>query len=64
MNRWTHVIEADHEPDPHYNGNGLPHYWTCHKCVGELRLDGAKPPVTAPVKRAADKAEAPMSAQP
>jgi hypothetical protein len=72
MTRWTHADgTADHAPDPHYNGNGLPAFWTCHvalgkgvRCDGALRLDGAKVPITAPVKRAQSTDEPAMSAQP
>lgn len=47
MSTWTHVDgEKDHAPDPTYNGNGLPAFWTCHKCRVELRLDGQKVPIT------------------
>jgi hypothetical protein len=36
MTRWTHADgTADHAPDPHYNGNGLPAFWTCHVALGK-----------------------------
>lgn len=69
---WTHADGVeDHEIDPHYNGNGLPAFWTCHvslgkgqRCDRELRLDGGKVPITTPPKRATAKPEPPMSSQP
>ena len=67
MTRWAHADgEAGHEPDPHYAGNGLPAFWTCHvkECGRELRLDGAKVPITAPIVKGKAKAESAMSATP
>lgn len=71
MSRWTHADGTDdHEVDPHYNGNGLPAFWTCHAkvnkatCERELRLDGGKVPMTVPVKKVAPTPEPPMSSQP
>jgi hypothetical protein len=67
MSRWTHADgSTGHEVDPHYNGNGLPAFWTCHvkDCSRELRLDGAKVPITASIITGKAKAEPPLSAQP
>lgn len=66
MSDWTHADgTTEHEVDPHYNGNGLPAFWTCHVkgCERELRFDGAKVPITAPVKNKR-AAESKMSQQP
>lgn len=72
VSRWTHADGSTaHEPDPHYNGNGLPAFWTCHvslgkgeRCDGELRLDGAKVPLTTPIVKGRATVEPPLSAQP
>jgi hypothetical protein len=71
VSRWTHADgTTDHEPDPHYNGNGLPAFWTCHvkagkaTCDRELRLDGAKVPITTPIVKAKVTIEPPLRSQP
>jgi len=71
LSRWTHKDgSTEHDIDPHYNGNGLPSFWTCHtkvnkvSCDRELRLDGAGVPMTIPVKKAKPTPEPPMSSQP
>lgn len=64
MSRWTHVVEADHEVDPHYQPNGLPSYWVCYTCRTEVRLDGEKVPIVETPKRRKTKGEPPMSSQP
>jgi hypothetical protein len=69
--RWSHKelhkvkdLLYDHEPDPHYNGNGKPSWWTCHKCGGSLLLDGKAVPITVGLAPATSDAEPPLSAQP
>jgi hypothetical protein len=75
VSRWTHADgTAEHEPDPHYNGNGLPAFWTCHvkDCGRKLRLDGFAPPITVsrsavpvtPTDSQLRDIEPPLSAQP
>lgn len=66
MAGWSHKEEPDipHPVDPHYNGNGLPAFWTCHTCKGIIRLYDAAPPITEPVKAKMPKGEPPMSSQP
>lgn len=67
MTGWSHAEgDEDHEPDPHYNGNGVPEYWTCHvkNCGRKLLIDGGKVPMTTPVKKAKAKVEPPLSSQP
>ena len=71
MSRWTHADgTTEHEADPKYNGSGwmngeTPSYWICHAkgCGRALKLDGAKVPITAPVKNKRT-AESKMSQQP
>lgn len=52
MADWAHKEEPaePHDPDPHYNGNGLPTFWTCHVkgCGGTLLMGGKAPPITTP----------------
>lgn len=68
---WAHKEPPaeDHPVDPHYNGNGLPAFWTCHakvgkeRCDGALLMDGKAPPITTPPVKTT-KPESKMSQQP
>lgn len=67
MSGWTHKDGVeDHEVDPHYAGNGLPAFWTCHVkgCEREVRLDGGKVPITAPIVKVKQPPESKMSQSP
>ena len=65
MTRWTHKGgEQPHPVDPTYNGNGVPSWWTCHKCGDVVLLDGKSVPIVTPVKKVAPTDEPPMSSQP
>lgn len=69
--KWTHVDRSArnrkgrfHVVDPHYNGNGIPAYWSCHVCGLEILLNKQKVPIATPVKKVLSKSEAKMSSQP
>ena len=72
MSRWTHADgTTEHHVDPHYEGRARSIgdklvYWTCYVkgCDREVRLDGAKVPITTPVQRGKQPPESEMSAQP
>ena len=65
---WSHKSgEKDHPPDPRYNGNGLPAFWTCNakNCGDKLLLNGLAPPITTPARhKPVKQEEPPLSSQP
>ena len=73
MTAWEHRDgRYDHAPQPHYNSNGKPAWWTCDfqtgkgrwdKCDEPLLLDGKRPPI-ATVAAGTEQDESAMSAQP